>query len=275
MEETMQTKHAVERLSFRDSDHTYYLEGKHIPSVTTILGNLSKPGLVWWSAKVGAEAVKEWWEEHALINLVERLKVAQVDEEDIETLYNLARYQHSKKLQKAATKGSLVHNAVEQFHEDFFNAERPTDERAAIAFDAFVEWWSEHGFTMVSTERKIVGRNNDYAGRMDLLCRSEDGDLYVCDMKTSNGIYLESIVQNAAYADAVEAEMGEPIVGTKVLWLPEHLDKMIVVERDREEWQLDFKMCFEPLLQLHKYRVGMNAWTTEINKANKIEETKA
>ena len=42
-------------LTFNEASHRYELDGKRIPSVTTVLGVINKPGLPYWAAKLVAE----------------------------------------------------------------------------------------------------------------------------------------------------------------------------------------------------------------------------
>lgn len=265
----------VERVSFRDSDHTYFLEGKRIPSVTTLLGNLSKPGLVWWSAKEGAAAVQA-----RVLELGDEIESGLVNVEGFASeLYELARTAHAKRKNKAAAKGNVVHAAIERYHSDFFNAAPPDEDTPArVAWDAFIEWFSGSGLRVVSTERKIVCPQGRYAGRLDLLL--QDGelpiadhvpDLFVADIKTSNGVYSEMVLQNAGYADAIEHETGRQVAGTKVLWLPEGADKLIVIERDREEWKRDFEI-FEALIDIHHHRNALDRWLKDVKAEHGPQE---
>jgi len=256
----------VERVTFRDSDHTYKLDGKKIPSVTTLLGNLSKPALPWWAAKMGAEAVRDRILDLDLA-VVEDWKpgdqAAFADE-----AYHLAQRAHMRKATDAAAKGSIVHNAIEQFHTNFFDAEAPADDpRALAAWDAFIAWWALAGLTCVSTERIIVDPDGRYSGRLDMLCEDSSSLWYVCDIKTSNGIYPEMILQNAGYAAALEAETGREVAGTKVLWLPEGAEKLTVVERDRDEWKLDYTI-FEALIPIHAHRKALDKWLREVKSTH-------
>jgi hypothetical protein len=245
----------VERVTFRDSDHTYKLDGKKIPSVTTLLGNLSKPALPWWAAKMGAEAAVDF-----LDRRFDDEGMAFIGHHERDEVFNLVQRAHMRKATDAAAKGSVVHNAIEQFHTNFFTAEPPEDDpRALAAWNSFLEWWATAGLTCVSTERIIVDPDGRYSGRLDLLCEDAHSNWYVCDVKTSNGIYPEMILQNAGYASAIEGETGREVAGTKVLWLPEGAEKLTVVERDREEWQLDYTI-FEALIPIHAHRKALDKW---------------
>jgi hypothetical protein len=256
----------VERVSFRDVDHSYHLDGKRIPSVTTILGNLSKPGLPSWAARVGAEAVRD------LILDLDLSVVEDWNETSLEQFaaeaYDLARSSHNRIKNRAGAKGSIVHDAVQRYHEDFFTAEPPDAEaepHAAAAWEAFIAWWSTSGLACVSTERKIVSADGTYAGRLDMLCEDEDGYLYVCDIKTSNGIHPEHVYQNAGYAKAISDELERNVEGTKVIWLPAGCTKATIIERDRHEWRDDYEV-FEACLRIHRSRKVLDRWLLSIKE---------
>jgi hypothetical protein len=145
---------------------------------------------------------------------------------------------------------------------------------ALTAWNAFVDWWAEAGLTALLIEHKIVDVDGRYAGRFDLLAQDDDGDKYLCDIKTSNSVHMTSAMQNAAYAHALESEGEHTIAGTKVLWLPEGSEKMWIVERNRDEWLRDYAMFYK-LLDLHIYRKEMDKFHKEINDAFQAEKAEA
>ncbi len=295
----------VDRVRYRDSDHSYRLAhacracpdtpGREpgarpgtdrkcaackglgetytpVPSVTTILGNLSKAALVWWSAKEGAQAFLNWFDEHAYHKPLEPWngRHMNIDEGDAAHLYELIRTAHNERKTKAADKGSEVHAAIDAWKQDVLTAEPPTNPVALASWNAYVDWWAGAGFSCLATERVVVDPAGRYAGRLDLLLEEspthpanlargvdEELPLYVADIKTSGGVYPEHLYQNAAYAMAIEEELGREVAGTKVLWLPEGATQTIVVDRDRSEWLSDF-MVFEALLPLHDHRRNLD-----------------
>lgn len=255
----------VERVSYRDSDHSYSLDGKRIPSVTTLLGNLSKPALIYWAAKEGAAAVGEYLESVQHYDDDLHGPWAKITDGDIRHVMELARTAHTKRKNAAAAKGNRVHAAIDTFHRDYFNFELPDDgDPARIAVEAFLRWWTESGLRVVSVERKVVDAAGRYAGRLDLLCESDDA-LIVADTKTSGGIYPEHVLQNAAYAQAIESELDQEVDFTNVLWLPERATKLVVVERDRDEWKYDYKI-FESLIDTHWHRKTLDKWLKGIKE---------
>jgi len=90
-------------------------------------------------------------------------------------------------------------------------AKFPEDQRAANACLAALEWMSKHNVRWHATEQKIYSRKYKYAGTMDGLALVDSCDnpgccpepfkdrLTVVDWKSSNYLYLEYLLQTAAY----------------------------------------------------------------------------
>src|SRR5678810_1133379 len=45
-------------LTYHDGRHMYFWDGVHVPSVTTIIKRLDKPGLLWWAAEEAVKAMQ-------------------------------------------------------------------------------------------------------------------------------------------------------------------------------------------------------------------------
>src|SRR5262249_19750690 len=107
----------------------------------------------------------------------------------------------------------------------------PVDERAANCCAAAVEWMSQHNVRWLKTERKCFSRKYGYAGTMDglavvdsckdrLCCPHDFTDrLTLVDWKTSNALYVEYLLQTAAYQQAYQEETGETIADRWVIRL--------------------------------------------------------
>lgn len=149
----------------------YRLEsGKRVPSVTTITGRFKDSGgLIHWAWKQGADGIP-------------------LDE---------AR-------NKAADIGSCVHDAVEAFLHDGPPAPHlgraPDPVKAHAAFDAFREWWGDAQLQILATEVPLVSEEHGFGGTLDAMAVDRKGRLVVLDWKTSNAVYIDMIVQLAAYA---------------------------------------------------------------------------
>jgi len=126
-------------LEFEERNHTYWLNGLEIPSVTTLMKILSD--------KVYGPV-------------------------DPQVLANAAR------------KGTIVHNAIDNYLE-FDVVDIPEEQKPY--FDAFLSWKEEVNPEILATERKVYHKALRYAGMCDLLCRI-DGKVTLVDYKTSHSI---------------------------------------------------------------------------------------
>lgn len=84
-------------------------------------------------------------------------------------------------LELAARKGTIVHNAIDNYLE-FDIVDIPEEHKGY--FDAFMSWYEEKKPEIVATERKVYHKALRYAGTCDLLC-IEHGVLTLVDYKTS------------------------------------------------------------------------------------------
>lgn len=191
------------RLDFDDAAHAYRYQDKFVPGVTSILKLLDKPALVQWSANCAVQYILEGWQKamEGPDGLIEPSAFA--------TLCQEAKTAH-RRLSKAATDvGSLVHSFAERVLVDR-RAAIPTDPQAAKGAAAFLEWYHSRKIEPIHVERMVFSKTWYYAGTVDFYGRI-DGELCVLDFKTSSGLYLEMILQLAAYAVALTEETGERI----------------------------------------------------------------
>ncbi len=72
--------------------------------------------------------------------------------------------------------------------------------------NGYVEWLDQWEVIPVLTEKVVANRVHGYAGTFDAILEFGDGPLagktYLCDWKTSAGVYGEMAMQIAAYANA-------------------------------------------------------------------------
>lgn len=92
------------RLDFDPIKHRYKINGEYAYGVTTALSIIAKPQLIWWSAKMASEHVKERLEPGVAL-----------DELEIQDLVEGARMAHNRKKDKAADQGSYIHNFIEEW----------------------------------------------------------------------------------------------------------------------------------------------------------------
>ena len=105
-------------------------------------------------------------------------------------------------LGNAANKGSIVHNAIENYLK--FGIEDISEEYKPY-FLAFLEFLSDKQPTILATETKVYHKHLRYAGTVDLVCII-DGEVFLIDYKTT-AVLMEMLtrVQLEAYAKAMES----------------------------------------------------------------------
>lgn len=105
-------------------------------------------------------------------------------------------------LQKAAARGTAVHNAAENWIK--FGIEDIPGEFQGY-FNAFRDWWDKHKPIVVGSELRLYHKLLRYAGTGDLVCIIGE-ELWIIDYK-STSVLSEMLVrvQLEAYAKALES----------------------------------------------------------------------
>ena len=191
-----------ETLEFDERAHAYKWKGKFVPGVTSILKILDKPALVQWAANCAVQYITRGFME-------KREAGDELETTAFLSLCQEAKTAHRRISREATNVGSLVHQFAERVLVDR-RAPLPSDPQAAKGAEAFLSWFHAHNIEPVYVERMILSRTWYYAGTVDFVGKI-DGEFCVLDFKTSSGLYLEMILQLAAYAVAITEETNEPI----------------------------------------------------------------
>lgn len=147
--------------------------------------------------------------------------------EDFEALVLSAKTAHKDKLEDAGAVGHEAHAWIEEYIKvcianggvrEAPGKAFPVEERAANCCRAALGWMERHNVRWLCTERKIYSAAYEYAGTMDGLCELDSCNdpnccpepfkdrLAVADWKTSNYLYIEYLLQTAAYMQAYNEE---------------------------------------------------------------------
>lgn len=174
-------------LRFSPASHRYWLDGKPVPGVTTILGVLNKPALPKWAASQVAEYVAD-------------------NREAIEHLYAAGRGPMVAALKEtpwhkrddAAARGTKFH----EFAERIVNGEEVDvpDEQVPLVENA-IRFMEDYDIQPLAVEAACGSREHRYAGTVDLFADSKVGRA-VWDWKSGKRIYPEYAFQLNAYAFA-------------------------------------------------------------------------
>jgi hypothetical protein len=195
----------------RGRGHTYLLDGRKVPGVTTIIGNgLPKPALINWAGNVTAEYAVDHWDELTQQAISDRLNV-------------LKKCRYAER-DAAANRGTQVHNLAEQL---VHGTEVDVPDELAGHVESCVKFLDDWKVTPVVVERPVFNRTQRYAGTLDIVADLSDGRRLLIDYKTNkSGPFGEVALQLAAYRyaefylDEASAEIPMPEVeGCAVAWI--------------------------------------------------------
>lgn len=172
----------MSEFTFNEKTHRYYLDGKALTGVTTVLGIINKPALVGWAARMASDYV------------LENLK----DLNDLETVCEQAKTAHNRKRDSAAEAGTDIHALCEQYIlSTLGECEAPKDVPDQVTH--FIKWAEDNKIKFHASEKKVYSVNHFTAGTLDFACEI-DGVKYIGDIKTTSGIYDRTpFAQTAAY----------------------------------------------------------------------------
>lgn len=174
-------------LKFDDKRHRYTLDDTPVPSVTTILGVLDKPGLPYWAAGlVARDAIENcaYWGQ--------RIR----NGEDPGRIIRDLKRSPWKERDKAARRGTRIHQVLEAAaHGDPTECPRDLLPMAQQAVDLL----DREGVRTVETEARGYNRGLWYAGTIDLIATIR-GRTWLLDWKSSRSVHETHVMQVAAYA---------------------------------------------------------------------------
>jgi len=107
--------------------------------------------------------------------------------------------------ERAAEKGSLVHNAAERLikGEEIVWDDKIFDMETWQGVLRFVEFFKRFTPKVIASEVTIISHQYKYAGTLDIVCEM-DGKRWLVDLKFGNAIYTTYWLQLAAYRKAWE-----------------------------------------------------------------------
>lgn len=209
-------------LYYDEPTHTYKVGGKKIPSVTGITGKgLIKDGLTNWKISFPLGYAKRE------INSTLNNNVA-LDRLSLEKIFAEAEGSTDKIMKEAGRIGSVVHGLVEDYLK---GKEIPTqnDKRVVNCWNLFLAWWESQEYEPLYIEKKLYSEKYNYAGTLDLVVKDKKEKLVLIDIKTSNQVSFDYLLQLNAYKVAFEEETKQKISKALVVRLPKS-DKKIDVQ---------------------------------------------
>ena len=209
----------------------YKYKGKNLPSVTTITGQLDKPGLTYWAANACADYMQEAMDLMSQDNAFDTRNPFAIFEE-LRSHVESARKNFRKVSAQALDTGSAVHHVIEHYLKTGQEPQAPSEELLS-AFMAFLEWldlWDS--WETIQTEYTVYAER--YAGTCDWIVKLNDKP-YLIDFKAAKSIYPEYAYQVAAYRACDPAIEGCGILRLdKETGYPEWKDTSSTYEQDLE-----------------------------------------
>ena len=213
----------------------HYVKGKQVPSVTTVLSRFKDPGaLMHWSWNCAYQPLEEavyhlggLTSENRTPKLVNAAKQF-LDSEPLE------KGKFRSEAAKAATAGTYAHGLVEQWIHGSIaersNLERITPiafssrkrcsldiaQKTINSFKGFIKWIKQSRFQLSVTEETLTSLVHGFGGTLD--CTGWLGDkLILLDWKTSKRVYVDYLLQIAAYTILWNEHYDEPIEEAHVI----------------------------------------------------------
>lgn len=233
----------------------YRVNGIEVPSVTTALGILDKPGLVWWGMTVGVEgvlalydkgALRPWQDEHGQSHLLVGDESRQppwtfADKKNVTKALTENKLTTSHARDAAGDRGMTVHAAFEAWVKDGTmpvpEHHSETEQGYVAGLLAFIHDAGE----LKKTENELMVASAEYgfAGRLDAIGTLGECSLvhkkqtpagrkpavrweptpgrWMMDLKTSADFYLSQFIQLEGYEPALTESGYEPTIGRMVV----------------------------------------------------------
>lgn len=203
-------------LEYRDSNHSYWLDGKRLPGVTTICGVMEKPALISWAGKMATEfllGARDVFHPDVWVNPPMWEAGRAYTEQEIAELAASAGSWHRATKEKAADFGTSAHDWIER---DIYGVKQDLPEAPEVKAScvAWLEWKARHHVEIIEVEWSVT--DGKVGGKLDALALV-DGILRVLDHKTGKGIYLESVIQVGQYHQMAVPLTSQPIVGWPIV----------------------------------------------------------
>jgi hypothetical protein len=158
-----------------------------IPSVTTILSMLAKPGL-------------DWWKRNQLLRIAYD-NPPKMDESFERFAYKCLEL-HQQPVEDAASFGTRVHDAIEKYFEGY-----PIDDDLLEYVNPAFAWKQENQLRFIEREKILVNMEHGFAGTVDIVGLGANNEKFIVDWKTRRTepgkkvtSYEYQIHQIAAYA---------------------------------------------------------------------------
>ena len=250
---TITTEHG-HKIEFNEEKHVYIHNNEYVVGMSTILGKLASPMLENWKISNQVNAIKQEMERQGI----------SIDK--IETIILNAKTNAKKQGDNILNIGSMVHKFCEMWLKGQKFAE-PEDPVIKGCFDKFKKFGTKNKLKLVESE-KILYHEKGVCGTLDIIAEDPQKNLWLIDIKTSKGIFLNMIHQLHGYRYMFENQTGKKISKMYLVRLPKD-------NADFEARHILYKKehlkAFLGLLSCHKSELLFNE---SVRKYNQIKKGK-
>ena len=185
------------KIEFNQEKHVYIHNNEYVVGMSTILGKLASPMLENWKINNIVNAIKKEMERQ------------EIPIDKIQDIVLNAKTNAKKQGDNILNIGSMVHKFCEMWLKGEKFAE-PSDPVVKSCFDKFKKFWKKHKLKLAESE-KILYSERGFCGTLDLVAIDPKGNLWLIDIKTSKGIFINMILQVHGYKLAYEEQTGKKI----------------------------------------------------------------
>ncbi len=285
-------------------DHTYFRieagEEIRIPGVTTVVGVYDKSAaLMQWAANMATDYIEQ------KLGALGLHPAGSVPILDVREWLQKARFNHKDYKENAAEIGKIAHNWLEDYikayiagHSDRLCAlmqTLPENEQSRNGCLAALDWMKAHKVKWIATERKVYSLLHQFAGTCDGICYitacgnaeccgrwAKVADrwervpvaftdvLAIADWKTSNQLHEAYNWQTAAYAMAVNEEIGPD---SKFKELTDSIRYRVVARLGKDDAKFEARLLLPDTmdrdLDIFKSCLSLYAQTDKADEAQK------
>ena len=236
-------------ITFDEDKHVYIHNNEYVVGMSTLLGKLASPALEAWKVNTQVNAIKKEMEKQGI-------PLDKIDRIIIDAKAN-ARKQNDNIL----SIGSIVHKLVEKWLKGE-KITKPDNTIVANCFMKFQKFWKKHKLKLVESE-KILYSERGYCGTLDLIAIDPQKNLWLIDIKTSKGIFINMVHQVHGYKLAYEEQTGKKVNKMYIVRLPK-------TDEDFEARHILYKKehikAFLGLLSCHKSELLFNEQVRKYNQ---------
>ena len=255
MGEMMSKPHKLEHghtIIFDEDKHVYIKDNNYVVGMSTLLGKLASPALETWKFNEGVKAIKKEMEKQG------------IPLDKIDKIIINAKANAKAKNDNILSIGSIVHKLIEKWLKGE-KVTKPEDKIVANCFMEFQKFWKKNKLKLIESE-KILYSERGYCGTLDIVAIDPDGNIWLIDIKTSKGLFLNMIHQVHGYKLAYEEQTGKKINKMYIVRLPKTNEPF---EARQILYKKDHMKAFLGLLHCHKSELLFNEQMRKLKSTTK------